>query len=46
MVEKLKNIPYGEEYPNENERKMRALKEVVEADRIQPIDFIGKRYLY
>lgn len=44
MEEKLKNISYGEEYPNENERKMKALEEAVEADRIQPIDFIGKRY--
>ena len=44
MAEKLKNISYGEEYLNENEKKMRALEDAVEADRIQPIDFIGKRY--
>lgn len=44
MTEKLKNISYGEEYLNENEKKMRALEDAVEADRIQPIDFIGKRY--
>lgn len=44
MTEKLKNISYGEEYFNENERKKRALEDAVEADRIRPIDFIGKRY--
>lgn len=44
MAEKLRNTSYGEEYLSENEKKVRALEETVEADRIQPIDFIGKRY--
>ena len=44
MVEKLKNTLLGEECFSEREKKIRVLEEVVENDRIQPINFIGKRY--
>lgn len=44
MVEKIKKSPYSCEYYTENEKKVMALENAVEADRLQPINFIGKRY--
>ena len=44
MVEKIKKSPYSCEYYTENEKKVMALENAVETDRLQPINFIGKRY--
>jgi len=44
MVEKIKKSPYSCESYTENEKKVMALENAVETDRLQPINFIGKRY--